>query len=306
MVRQELILEGGGFKRYSDPWFLSLYLKHGSVESVLTEFNYSLPISVAEYHRLVRRYGIVKGDGRGNTSVAETLYIFLHRALEPTQSLEKLYHSVPPTVRAVKTFPALPTIYRVYDSVLKGVTRRMAVGAIITPSFSDEYVLVADEMESKLSSAKQKGDCTVPFGFASKNQPIENGLLRVLQREFSSDLALEGKLTLEKDGKFNNFSRALIPDGIEPFLEFQILDIKLHMCHIKLPPELDDLSACSSFTVRDHRFMPLSELINNEQIPMRIGMREVLSYYKKTLENPSQEPSFATSYLNQSLLAQSV
>lgn len=288
MVKWIYLQKLSHFAKFSEEWYLAEYLKYGGVEAVLSNSDEYLPISIPEYHRLVKRRGIIKGDGRSNTSLAETLYVFLKRALEPTISLEKIYKKVPLDLRTLKSFPTLPTMYRIYDSVLKDVTRRTAVGLVITPSWSDEYVLLADEVESKLSSAKTAGDSTIPLGFVSGNQSLSHGILRVLQREFSTKMALAGGLD------------AIVPTRPRAFLEFQILDIKLQMVHIRLPKNLDTLKECTSFTVENHRFVHISEIFDNNSLRMRTGMREVLSYYKNYLSG-AKSTQHAVSSLNLAL-----
>lgn len=298
------------FKQYSDRWYAALYLKHGSVDSALDSSLGRLPISVAEYHRLVRRSGIVKGNsGRRNGSFAQELYVFLHRALKPKASLEKIFFGIPLSSRKAR----MPqNYYRIYDHIIRGDPRRLAVGAIITPEDNPTQILITDERETVLSSAKTKGQATIPFGFASRKfkgkHKFDQSLLRVLQREFSSDLALRGQLALEKEDekeewKLKPFARRLIPEGTAPFLEFEILDIKLLIAHIRLPRELCDLSVCSSYTVQNHRFEPLSDLVNGNSNNLRPGIEEVLRYYQGHLATNYKGVVTRTSSINKVIAA---
>ena len=279
-------------KEYSDQWLIANYLKYGSVEAVFSAYSWQIPFSVPEYHRRVKKAGIVKGDGRSNKSIASALYIFLQRALAPDLSLEKIYRSMPIKLRDAR----LSSIYRIYDSILRGKTRRLAVGAVISPEYDPRQVLVADETMTQISSAKTQGQATIPFGFASRRQSFDNTVLRVLQREFSSDLALSGDLVI--GGELSN---RLIPKDSKPFLELQILDVRVLAANIILPEEFCDLSCCTSFTVKNHRFVRLEQLLDGS-INLRTGMGEIFQVYKNLLEDSAFEPRFELSALNKALL----
>lgn len=281
-----------GYKKYSEDWLIANYLKYGSVDAVFSRCQERPPYSPAEFHRIIRRRGIVKGDGRGNKSFAQALYVFMNRALSPHLSLEKIYRTLPPSMRDA----TMTTMYRIYDSILKGETRRLAVGVVLTSEDDDNKILLADELETKLSSGKRRGDSTIPFGFASRKLTFPQSVLRILQREFSTQMAISGDLAL--DGALAN---EILPSNLQPFLEMHILDIKFLVCHVRLPFQFCGLSACSSYTVANHRFERLSDSLNG-RVNLRTGIGEVLEYYRTYLGNTANIPLFQTSQINLAIL----
>lgn len=266
----------------------------------MTEFNNSLPISITDYHRLVKRRGLVKNEGRTSASLAQTLYVFLNKTLDPKLSIEKVYRSIPLSVRSNNTFPALTTLYRVYQSVLEGKTTKHAVGLVITPPQDFSKIMLVDEKMTSPHVAKKQGDSTIPVGFTSKNMSADKSILRVLQREYSHELALNGKLALTADRNLSDFARRLIPQDISAFLTIDILDIKLHIYHLVLPNELNGLQECSSTTVENHRFMDVNQIITNG-LRLRPGIGDVLRAYNTYLTGDAQARQ-VTSNLNLALM----
>ncbi len=280
------------FDKYSDRWLIANYLKYGSVEAVMCAYDYSIPCSVADYHRRVRKAGIVKGDGRANKSFAQALYVFLEKTLQPSLSLEKIYRSLPLTLRDAR----MSSIYRIYDSIMKQKTRRAAVGVVISPEGRPGTILVADELRSSSTSAKKSGETTIPFGFASKKHSFDRSLLRIMQREFSTTLALSGELVVGSE-----MSSKLIPADTRPFLELQLLDVRVSVAHLTLPGELCDLSKCTSFTVNNHRWVPLEDCVNGK-VGLRTGVGEVLASYHDFLFKSSFSTKFEIADINRALL----
>ncbi len=285
---------------YSDDWLLSLYLQYGSVESVLSEFDYSLPVSVSDYHRLVKKRGMVKGEGRANASLAQTLYVFLNKTLDPNLSIERVYRSIPLSIRTKETFPALATIYRVYQAVLEGKTNKQAVGLVISPPQDFRKILLVDEKITNTQVAKKQGDSTIPVGFTPKNMSADKSILRVMQREFSNELAINGKLALDERQQLTDFARKIIPSDISPFLTINILDIKLHIFHLVLPLELVGLKSCTSATVENHRFMDTQEILESG-LSLRPGISDVLRAFNAHLMGEAQARQI-TSKLNLALM----
>src|SRR5690554_3181352 len=99
--------------KYSDRWFVELYLKYGSVEETIRSYPESLPISIANYHRLVKKYGLIKSAGR-HVSLPETLHFFRLKALEPGAPLERVYKNMPPSFQT-----SLSTLHRIYQFMEK-------------------------------------------------------------------------------------------------------------------------------------------------------------------------------------------
>jgi hypothetical protein len=117
-----------------------------------------------------------------------------------------------------------------------------------------------------------------------------------MQREFASGKVISGELSV--NGELTN---TLLPQDLAPFCELHILDIRLLIGHLILPEEFCDLSLCSSYAVTNYRFENLTEVLGGS-VNLRSGMGEVLTLYKKLLENESPVPFIETSTLNLALL----
>src|SRR3990167_6902858 len=146
------------YKKYSDEWFLDIYLRYGSVEEALKSYPENLPISAANYHRFIIKKGLVTSAGR-HVSLPETLHFFREKALEPGQPLEKLYKKMSPSFQT-----SISTLHRVYQLVEEQAVRRYGT-ALIIPKVADENnILVGDEMFSNTRYGKKTGDLTIPMG----------------------------------------------------------------------------------------------------------------------------------------------
>jgi hypothetical protein len=286
------------YEKYSDQWLGELYLQYGSVESVLTEFPDNLPVSPATYHRIIKKLGLVKGAGRGSTSLAQTLYVFRERMKNPRASFEKILKTIPLSVKNSSDFPTLRTIWRIYGSVLNGNINRLGVGIIATPEWSSEHVLVAQEMSSLASSGKRAGEITIPVGFVNKRLNFEQSALRILQREYSTKLAISGKLALCENGRLSAWAQKLIPKNTQPFMDFKVLDVSIKVAKVCIPEELCDLREASSYSVTEHRFERVSDLLGSNRRNLRAGVGEVLENYQQMLEGVTSREFTLTSVIN--------
>ena len=187
--------------RYSDEWFVALYLKYGSVEEAIRSYPDSLPISIANYHRLVNRFGLVKSAGR-HVSLPETLHFFRLKAMEPGTPLERVYKQMPLSFQT-----SLSTLHRIYNYIEKETIRRYAAALIITDGEDKQKVLLGDELTGNSRYGKKIGDSSIPMSFSKAEESDFDSALRVLQQEVFSDLALRGKLTYKSEFTRNILSK---------------------------------------------------------------------------------------------------
>jgi len=255
--------------KYSDEWFLSLYLMCGSVEETVKCYPENLPMSVANYHRLVRKHGLIKSAGR-HVSLPETLHFFRLKAAEPGTPLEKLYRGMP-----LRFQTSLSTLHRIYQYMEKQLVRRYAAALIIT-SGDKGQVLVGREVFGNSRYGKRVGNFSVPMSFAKKDEPHTDSVLRVLQQEVFSGLAAGGKLK-----KNSEIVSSILSQSIEPFAYFDIVDVCVRVYRLDLGQILQDFS---SHKLTGHSFINITELQCLENI--RAGVDEILGIYEGFLHNP--------------------
>lgn len=283
------------YPQFSEEWYADLYLQNGSVEEVLKQSRFSLPISPADYHRKIKNYGIVKNIGRRRLPISKLLYFFAEKAGDPSVPVERLYHSMPPSI---KESASIAQIHRVYQNATSKITRLRATGLVVTSAEDPENLLVADELTQRSGFSKKVGDTTIPFSFANKDEPKSDSVLRVLQQELSTKLTVEKHLT-----RGSELANTLAPKDVKPFLTFQILDIGVDVYHIDLPEGLIKTTDFSSYKVANHRFMPVNHARTNSftNESFRMGIPEIITEYKKRVlrRNPSKE--VVVSSINQAL-----
>jgi len=272
------------YPRYSDEWFLDLYFQYGSVDEMIKAHNNSLPISQAQLHRVIKKRGIIKAAGR-HASMAEVINFFAEKAIDPHIPLEKLYYEkMPHTFRT-----SVQTLHRIYKSIETKAVRRSGVALVITPEGNPEMVLCGKELKNSQT--------TLLMGYAKKKEDREDSVLRVLQQEFSKELAINGKM-----GRNGEFVKQVVVDK-EPFMFLDITDVRVMVFRLMLPDKLCNLSICSSHKVANHAFVPLEALEGDRNL--REGVVEILRGYGEYLgsKNHLYEPRISSSRINEKLLA---
>ena len=283
------------FEAFSNDWLADRYLKFGSVEEAINSYQGHFPVSVADYHRKIKQFGIIKKVGRRKVSLAKTLYFFTQKALEPAIPIEKLYKSMPLTFQESAS---IATIHRIYNNLMEKVVRLEAAGVIITKSGQPERVLIVDELESRAGTGKVSGSSTIPFSFANRKEDMRTKALRVLQQEFSTHLTLGKKLTTK-----GSLAKKLVPKSISPILHFHLLDVEINIFHIELPGDFD-MSTLSSYNVKNHRFVHVDDIVRQSPINFRVSVPEIVAAYcKQMFGQTAEDPQIITSSLNHALLA---
>jgi hypothetical protein len=280
---------------FSDAWLADRYLKYGSVEEAINSYDGHFPVSIADYHRKIKKFGVVKKVGRSKVSLAKTLYFFAQKAIEPTIPIEKLYKKMP---LSFKESASVATVHRIYNNAMEKVVRLHAAGVIVTRSGDPSSILIVDELETSPGTGKVAGNSTILFSFAHNKESYNTSVLRVLQQELSVSATIKRELTV--GGKL---TKQIIPNDIAPFLHFHILDVEINVFHIELPADFD-LNIFSSYKVGSHRFVHINNVVENKEVSYRIGVPEIINAYKRKVvaHGEKLEPQTITSSLNNALL----
>lgn len=290
MSREHIGFGLEGIKRYSDEWFLRLYLQYGSIDSVIRSHPEPLPISTASYARLIGKHGIIRSAGR-HVSFPETLHFFRLKAMEPGTPLEQIYKSMPPSFKT-----SVATLHRIYSHIEQSVVRRWAAALLIHREGAPEHILVGNELTGNTRYGKRIGDISVPMGFSMKNESDYESVLRVLQQEVFSDLAAKGQMSATSP-----IPREMMPENIKPFAYFHIVDVGVSLYKLSIPEEV--VPHFFSYKLSGHRFEHASIVSSGNGT--RTGIDEIASGYLESLYSPSdtKEPGVTVSSINSLLLA---
>lgn len=269
-------------------WLVSEYFKHGSVDEVLRIHKYDIPISYAQYQRVLDKWGIVKAAGP-NSKLTETLE-FLTKLAYENIPFDKLYLRMPSSFRT-----SAATLYRILSYMKEGVTRRMATALVVTVAGSKKKMLVAnDYSQPRTSFGKKYGSLSIPVSFSRLRDPREVAVLRVLQQEVFTDLVGENKMP------------DVIPLRPRPFMFLDIADVRVEVFHIKLPKKYSKKNNFSSYKLRNFQFIDVNSISKlAEKRKLRIGVREAAEGYLKFMKlkkrNLSTNPLYYKSQLNYQL-----
>jgi hypothetical protein len=253
-------------ERKFNEFLVTEYLKYGSVDEVFRQNSYSLPISYAQYQRVLDEWGIVKAAGP-NSKFAEILG-FLTRLTEEKIPLEVLYKKMPTSFRT-----SAATMYRILGYIKEGITRRIATGLIITPSDNEKKILIAKDVSvPRIELGKPYSCLSIPMGFSRKRDPREDAILRVLQQEVFTKKAIKEKMP------------DIIPVRPKPFMFLDIADVRVEIFHLILPKRISDLKNFSSFKLKNYKYMDIEKVKLSNKNNFRVGVREAIKGYKKYLE----------------------
>ena len=269
---------GEKYKKYSDEWFLDTYLKYGSVEEALKKHPENLPISAANFHRLVVKKGLITSAGR-HVSLPETLHFFKEKALEPGKPLEVVYKNMPPTFQT-----SLSTLHRVYQYVEQQAIRRHATAVILK---HNDKILLGKETLTNSRYGKKTGDYSIPMTFSKENETNIDSILRVLQQEVSNDLACAGILSK------NNFNNNFLNKDLKPIFYIKVVDVKLAIYELNLEMNLFK-GKLSSYKLSEHKWMDIDRISKLDSI--RVGVKDILELYEtRNYLKLSKTPEFTSS-----------
>jgi hypothetical protein len=250
------------------------YLKYGSVETAFRKNNYELPISYAQYQRILAKWGIIKNAGPNN-KLTESLDFLSHLAKDNI-AFEDLYRKMPPNFQT-----SAVTLYRILAYVKEGLTRRLATALILTPYDNEEKILIAKDVSTpRVELGKLYGSLSLPMGFSGKNDSRKNNIVRVLQQEVYADKVIKRVFPYE-----------IIPQHQIPFMYLDIADVRVAVYHIQLTKELSTVRNFSSYKLRDFEFKSISEIINDPNL-YRTGVLDAVTGYKRYLHLLNKNLSF--------------
>ena len=269
-------------------FLISEYLKYGSVDKVYRIHKDSLPISPAQYYRVLDDWGVVKAVGPDSKFV-EAVEFMSHLAKESVP-IESLYKRIPSSFQT-----SVKTLYRVLSYVKEGLTRRVGVALIITPYNNKEKVLLAQDVSTpRLEFGKNYGSISLPMGYARKRDLPRINIKRILQQEVFMTKVIK-----------RDFPSEIIPDNPHPFLYLDIADVRISVYNISLPRELSAKRNFSSYKLRNYEFKNINKIIKNDRDECRVGVKEAVLGYKKYLDllsrNLSVNPFQVKSFLNHKL-----
>lgn len=261
------------------------YLKYGSVDEIFRRNNYDLPISYSEVHRLIKKWGIIKSAGP-NSILAEAI-TFLTLLSRDKVPLESLYKRLPPSFKT-----SMGTMHRLLHNIKEGIIRRVGTALVISPDRDQNLVLVGNDVSTpRLKLGKPFGSTTLPMGYSKEDENPQDSILRVLQGEVFTRMAVKQTLPSE-----------IISPSSKPFLYIDIADIRISVYHLVLPENLSNPDQFASFKVQNHRYLRVLELANGgEEYNFRAGIREIGVGYQKYLEKAWVMPPVTQCFLNREL-----
>lgn len=264
----------------TDQWYIAQYLKHGSVEEVYKAHRWDIRIPIASYHRLVKRFGIVKSSGRREVSLSEMLYFFAHKALTPSVGIETLYSQMPPSFQT-----SLATLHRIYKSIVNKKPTRVATALFIYDGGNQKQILLGEENITARRFGRTRGDLSVPMCFAQDGESNDLSVLRVLQQEVLAPMAIQQTIP-----EFSN---------LIPFAYFDILDVRVALYELSLPRGV----TLGSYKLTNLHFENTSKIFNNERA-IRTGVKQMIEAYKQYKSAYSWQPRALTSDINLALFGE--
>lgn len=262
---------------------VSEYLKHSSVDKIIKIYN--PPFSFAEIHRILDRWGIVKNIGRNEAKLSHIL-CFLSELTLTKDPIERLYKKMPPSF-----LPSMSTIHRVYRNVRDGVTRRVASALVLTRGDEENKILIGSDISTpRLEIGKPYGALSLPMTFSRSENAHQENILRIMQQEVFSLLAVKRK-----------FPYQILPKDPKPFMYINVADIQVGVYHINVPREY---SSFSSFKLKDLHFTSLDDVKEENPEAIRSGVKDIAMGYQEYLarERVVEIPQILDSQLNLAIM----
>lgn len=259
------------------------YFRYGSVEAAMLYGDKDFCRSLGTFRDVLKDEGIVEFAGR-HSKLSETLFFFSH-LVEERIPLESLYKRMPSMFRT-----SFATLHRIFERARNGIVGRRATALVITPEDNPYALLVgADVSTPRPEIGKPMGAITVSATFSKWREDPRKSILRVLQQEAFTDLAIEKAIPQE-----------IIPPTPTPFMYLDITDIRVSVFHISIQSALcDKISTPKLF---NPRFIPVSEIIADGNKHLRAGMQEIgIGYWNLLANRFTTESTIFRSKLNQEL-----
>lgn len=255
-----------GSQEEFERFLVDKYFQFGSVDKVLKKFQFDLPISYAQYQRVLDKFGVIKAVGP-NGKFSEAVE-FLSQMAHDNLDFEKAKKSLPPSFAT-----SASTLYRILSYVKKGVTRRTGVALLISPFNNHKKILIARDISTpNLQLGKNYGDFSLPMGYSKKSDNRQKNIKRVLQHEVFC------KNVVKRD-----FPEDVVPKDPEPFLYLDIADVRVSVFQISFPRGFDDEKLFSSYKLEKYSFVEMNKILEGK-IKTRSGVKEAVAGYRKYLE----------------------
>lgn len=277
MIENLVIREFNRNSYYDD--LVEDYFRRGNVDKVMAQ-NPGSGVSFAGLHRELTNRGIIKSTrGSGALSIKHALYFFW-RVVEEKLNLESLYRNLPPSV---KKGLSIPHIHRVWQNLAfidtpNDKVRRFGTMLVIHPEGNNDLVLVGRDVSAPSDKyGKKFGALTFPMGFTFRNS-LREGALRILQQEVATPWAIEGKLSPNGD-----LANLLVPRDAGPFMELNIVDVRVRAHELNIPPSLCTLNHFGSYKLTEYKWMPIAEIAgyDPDNSLFRSGVVDVARGYLK-------------------------
>jgi hypothetical protein len=260
------------------------YFKYGSVEEALRRNNYNIPVSYANYQKILNKCGVIKAAGPNN-KLTEAI-LFCEHFVRDNINVDGLYKKMPLSFQT-----SAKTLYRIVSYMKEGITRRVGTALVISPFDEPKKILVAADISiPRIELGKAYGSFSLPMGYSRKRDGRKINIERILQNEVFTSMVIEG-----------NFPDRLVPDRIEPFMYLDIADVRVSAYSIILPKELSDPKRLFSYKLNRFRYLNMKDLLMGRfKDELRAGVLDIVKGYDRYLKlvgrnlviNPLQEQSF--------------
>lgn len=271
-----------------EKFLVKKYFQFGSVDQVLKKYRFALPISYAQYQRILDKFGVIKTVGP-NGKFSESLE-FLSKLVHDNMDFDKVFKKLPPSYKT-----SASTFYRILSYVKEGITRRVGVALIITDPKNIKKILIAKDVSMpRIELGKYFGDYSLPMGYAKKSDSRITNIKRILQQEVFTNLVVDRLLPND-----------VILDAPDPFMYLDIADVRVAVFQIQINKLLLKNKNFSSYKLKDYVFVDSSEIVSNTY-KTRLGVVEAVKGYMKYLgymqKNLRVNPLQARSVLNTKLV----
>ena len=259
------------------------YLKYGSVDKVFTDFAHDTGVSYPHFHRILKRWGIIKSAGP-QSRLAEAVY-FLTALAKDNLPLETLYKTMPPSLQI-----SAVTLHRILSYVKRGLTRRRGTALIVSPESNLTLALIGRDISTpRPEIGKPFGSLSLPMTYSKRTESAQDSILRVLQHEVAATLSVARRLP------------SLIPDDPKVVVMIDIADVRVRTYQVIVPNRL--IEKLDSYKLTDLAFMPLSQIAANAGLEssFRAGVPEIAAGLLAKAPAGLDRPLFLGSVLNQKL-----
>ena len=259
------------------------YLKYGSVDKVFTDFAHDTGVSYPHFHRILKRWGIIKSAGP-QSRLAEAVY-FLTALAKDNLPLETLYKTMPPSLQI-----SAVTLHRILSYVKRGLTRRRGTALIVSPESNLTLALIGRDISTpRPEIGKPFGSLSLPMTYSKRTESAQDSILRVLQQEVAATLSVARRLP------------SLIPDDPKVVVMIDIADVRVRTYQVIVPNRL--IEKLDSYKLTDLTFMPLSQIAANAGLEssFRAGVPEIAAGLLAKAPSDLNTPLLLGSVLNQKL-----